>query len=81
MKKYYDIYRAETGHRKTYLVAPIPNGLDYFATKHFKCSIFDIAMIKGWVKGSYLYLEKPEGNAKEVYVANYERRKQHGKRI
>lgn len=71
MAKFYDIYRAETGHRKTYLVAPIVNGLSHFATKHFKCSLSNIVMTKGWVKGSYLYLEKPDGDSKKVYVAYY----------
>lgn len=73
-RKFYEIYMTESGRRKTYLVAPIPNGLGWFATKHFKCSPNHINVVKGWTRGQYLWLEKPDGNAKEVYVAYYERK-------
>lgn len=73
-KKYYEIYKAETGHKKTYLVAPILNGLGWFATSHFKCSPKYIQVVKGWTRGQYLWLEKPDGQAKEVFVAYYERK-------
>ena len=74
-KPFYDIYRAETGHKKTYMVAPLINGLHCYACRNFHCRFEDVKVVVAWVKGQYLYLEEPEGNAKKVYAAYYERSK------
>ena len=58
----YEIYQAETGHKKQYLVF----GKTYFNTrcveaakKYFKCGIEHLFVQFVWVNGKDLYLEDP----------------------
>ena len=60
----YEIYQAETGHRKQYFVFETRNA--YFngpcietAKKYFKCGIEHLFVQFVWVNGKDLYLENP----------------------
>lgn len=60
----YEIYQAEDGHRKQYLVfdtkkAPFAGCYVKTAKKYFKCGIGHLFVQPVWVNGKELYLENP----------------------
>lgn len=56
----YEIYQAETGHRKQYLVfATYKRSSIEAAQKYFKCSVGHLFVQPVWVNGADLYLENP----------------------
>lgn len=60
----YEIYQAETGHRKQYLVFVPKNAQSVvrsveIAKKYFKCSVDHLFVQFVWVNGKDLYLEDP----------------------
>lgn len=60
----YEIYQAETGHSKQYLVfetrkAPFVGPCVEAAKKYFKCGIGHLFVQPVWVNGEDLYLENP----------------------
>lgn len=78
---YYEIYQAETGHKKQYLVFEtkqyaFKDGIDV-AKKFFKCGYDHLEARDVWVNGKYLYLENPhiKGFYKHVAINYINRRK------
>lgn len=60
----YEIYQAETGHRKQYLVFETRNAAFVgrcieAAKKYFKCGVGHLFVQTVWVNGNDLYLENP----------------------
>ena len=60
----YDIYQAEDGHKKKYLVFAPKNAQSVvrcveIAKKFFKCSVEHLFVQFVWVNGKDLYLENP----------------------
>lgn len=59
----YDIYQAEDGHKKKYLVfekgTNIHGDATAIAKKFFKCSNFHLMVYPVWVNGKDLYLSDP----------------------
>lgn len=77
----YDIYQAETGHKKQYLVFESVYGSGEIARKYFKCSNKNLQGRLVWVNGEDLYLENPhkKGFHKRYAISYYSnRRKNNG---
>lgn len=55
----YEIYQAETGHKKQYLVFKSIIGSAEIAKKYFKCGFKNLQGHLVWVNGKDLYLENP----------------------
>lgn len=67
-----EYFRAETGHKKTYVVSPDKASAITEAKKYFKCKTDRIGVVTGWVVGNDLYLEDPHCNGKKIrFVAFY----------
>ena len=77
----YEIYQAETGHKKKYLVfetrkAIFGEGIT-IAQKFFKCGCNHLWAQDVWVNGEDLYLENPhiEGFRKAYAISYYSNRR------
>lgn len=74
----YEIYQAETGHKKKYLVlAAYDWRCIEAAKKYFKCSVEHLFGQFVWVNGKDLYLEDPhkKGFRKRYAVSYYSNRR------
>lgn len=73
----YEIYQAETGHKKQYLVFKSVIGSGDIAKKYFKCSRKNLQGHTVWVNGKDLYLEYPhiKGFHKSYAVSYYSTRR------
>ena len=72
-----EIYQAETGHKKQYLVFKSVNGSGEIAKKYFKCSNKNLQGRIVWVNGKDLYLENPhkKGFHKSYAISYYSTRR------
>ena len=74
----YEIYQAETGHRKQYLVFESTIiGSAEIAKKYFKCGFKNLQGHLVWINGKDLYLENPhiKGFHKRYAISYYSTRR------
>ena len=74
----YEIYQAETGHKKQYLVIAAYDWRRIEAAKkYFKCSAGHLFVQPVWVNGKDLYLENPhiKGFHKSYALSYYSTRR------
>lgn len=69
----YEIYQAETGHKKQYIVFASYDWSHVEAAKqYFKCSVGNLLAQYVWVNGEDLYLENPHIKGfRKAYALSY----------